>query len=332
MENVSILIALYNAESYIKQAILSILCQSYQNFKVIIYNDGSTDGSLELLKSLQSIDNRIIIHHGEENKGIAFTRDYLMKQVDTDYFAWMDADDISMPNRLSEQIYFLENNPDFAAVSGGFIRMHNSETYVPLTDPRVTRTQLLMYNVIVNPTAMVRTAAARESNFSFVGAGIKSATDYAFWLALVCVGKIKNLESPLILYRTHETQESIANKSNQNNSAKELITRNFEKFNVMEARHYIDDIYLFSGECPTLKNPYKIGNIYKKLIANTATNSNYDQNFLIDELQKLYMRYCKFFGVQGFIAYIKVFGLRSLLKRKKFGLDFLNRCVTFERK
>ena len=108
---VSILMPVYNSEKYLREAIKSILNQTFTNFELIIINDGSTDNSLKIIKSFK--DNRIKIIKNKGNLGLIKTLNKGIDLAQGKYIARMDADDIAMPKRLEKQIAFFNENPDY---------------------------------------------------------------------------------------------------------------------------------------------------------------------------------------------------------------------------
>lgn len=106
---ISIVIPCYNAESFIKDTINSVLTQSYQNFEIIIINDGSTDQSLEIIKNISDARINII---NKKNSGISDTRNIGLQQAEGKYVLFLDSDDIISPNYLKSGIELLENSTD----------------------------------------------------------------------------------------------------------------------------------------------------------------------------------------------------------------------------
>jgi glycosyltransferase involved in cell wall biosynthesis len=104
----SILIPFYNREKYLPDALMSIENQSYKDFKVIMYDDGSTDRSLEIAREFQSQNKNTKIIVWERNMGVSHARNQLLVAIDTPYAAWMDSDDISDRNRFSLQMRAIE--------------------------------------------------------------------------------------------------------------------------------------------------------------------------------------------------------------------------------
>ena len=108
---VSVLMSVYNGDRYLDEAIDSILSQTYENFEFIIINDGSTDHTKDILSSYSNQDNRIRVFH-QKNHGLTFSLNRGLELSRGKYVARMDADDISSPRRLEEQINYLRANPE----------------------------------------------------------------------------------------------------------------------------------------------------------------------------------------------------------------------------
>ena len=111
----SVLMPVYNVEQYVAEAIESILNQTFNNFELIIIDDGSTDASRVIASEYAKKDHRIRFY-SRENRGIVKTRNELLLLAQGKYFAIMDGDDISYPTRLEEQLNFLVNSNDYLIV------------------------------------------------------------------------------------------------------------------------------------------------------------------------------------------------------------------------
>ncbi|MEY8348462.1 glycosyltransferase [Bacillus cereus] len=113
--NVSVITAVYNGECYLQECIDSILNQTYKDFEYIIVNDGSTDGTKEILNKI--VDDRVTIIHSQKNKGAATSLNIGIETAKGKWIAIQDADDISRPTKLEEQIEYLKQNPNVIGVS-----------------------------------------------------------------------------------------------------------------------------------------------------------------------------------------------------------------------
>ena len=107
----------YNAEEFLAESIGSVLKQTYYNFELLILDDTSTDNSLKIIKDYAKEDKRIKVLVNNENQKTAKSRNILLKKATTEFIAWMDADDISLPHWLQTQMDFLKQNPNIDVVS-----------------------------------------------------------------------------------------------------------------------------------------------------------------------------------------------------------------------
>ena len=114
---VSVMMAAYNAERYVEEAVVSILGQTFADFELLILDDGSTDGTLGLLERLAASDGRIRVS-SRPNAGIVATRNELFRMARGEFVAVLDSDDVAMPRRLELEVDYLRRNPDCLAVGG----------------------------------------------------------------------------------------------------------------------------------------------------------------------------------------------------------------------
>src|SRR3990172_5385939 len=121
---VSVLMPFYNAERYVGEAIESILCQTFKEFELVAIDDGSTDRSLEVVRGYACRDTRIRCF-SSAHKGIAATRNETLSRANGKYIAVMDADDISLPERLAKQVAYLESHPECVLV-GSWVQLMDS--------------------------------------------------------------------------------------------------------------------------------------------------------------------------------------------------------------
>jgi len=101
---ISVLIPVYNRQEYLLRSVESILNQTYKNLEVIIYDDGSTDNSFDLMFDLSKKDKRIHLIKGTKNTGVWYSRNMLLSACNTDFACWHDSDDISLPSRIELQL------------------------------------------------------------------------------------------------------------------------------------------------------------------------------------------------------------------------------------
>ncbi|NHJ46179.1 MAG: glycosyltransferase family 2 protein, partial [Asgard group archaeon] len=112
---VTVLMSVFNGEKYLREAIDSVLHQTFTDFEFLIINDGSTDNSVEIINSYD--DERIHLVHNEQNIGLAASLNKGINLARGEYIARMDCDDINHQTRLEKQVKFMDKNPDIGLLS-----------------------------------------------------------------------------------------------------------------------------------------------------------------------------------------------------------------------
>jgi glycosyltransferase involved in cell wall biosynthesis len=217
MPRISVILACYNTERYIASAVRSILAQTFRDFELILIDDGSTDGSSGICKQLAAQDSRIKLV-ARPNKGLTKSLNEGVSLATAPLIARMDADDLSMPTRFEKQVGYLDALPECVCVGSRVTLIDPYGSPISVTDHKLTHEEIdadLMKGIgwsIVHPAAMMRTDAVRK-----VGGyreQFKTSQDLDLWLRLAEIGKLANLEEPLVQYRQHF--ESVAfNKADE---------------------------------------------------------------------------------------------------------------------
>ena len=201
---VSVVMPVYNQEKYVRDAIESILNQTFQDFELIVVNDGSDDDSES--KILSCRDERIVYVRNEENQGNYPARNIGIAKAKGRYVAVMDADDLAFPTRLEQQFTYLENHRDLCAVGSGFTFSDTlRKCRHPLGDEEI-RLALLDRNSFMHASLMIRMEALRE--LGGYNETYRYASDYDLVCRLVLYGKVENLPDILMIYRCHPDQIS----------------------------------------------------------------------------------------------------------------------------
>jgi glycosyltransferase involved in cell wall biosynthesis len=156
---VSVLMAAYNTEKYIKDSIESILDQTFKDFELIILDDASKDSTWKIIKDYESKDSRVRVFQNEKNLTISPTRNKLIGLSTADYIAWQDADDISLPERLQKQYEYMLNNPK-VGICGGSLQFFNDKENLSVRDynekDKDLRGKLFLQSPVSQPAAMIR--------------------------------------------------------------------------------------------------------------------------------------------------------------------------------
>lgn len=212
----SVIMSVYNAELYIKEAIDSILNQTFRDFEFIIIEDCSTDNSLKILENYASIDNRICIIKKEKNqgaKGFINNLNLGIKKAKGKYIARMDADDISSLDRFQKQVDYLENNSSIFMV-GSIVSLINANDELigmmetPEIDSEI-KNRMINHISMFHPVILFRS----EKNI-FYREKMYGCEDYDLYLRLMNEGKkFYNFQEPLLKYRI--LNDSISRKESK---------------------------------------------------------------------------------------------------------------------
>jgi glycosyltransferase involved in cell wall biosynthesis len=198
---------MYNALPFVKEAIGSILCQSFEDFELLIIDNGSTDGSLEYVKSLP--DQRVqVLSEQQRGAGRALTAGIFAGRGE--FLAVMDADDIAHPDRLRTEVEFLEAHPDIVLVGTRFAFIVGSVIVPVPPQPKehddIKRALLEGRPVICNPSTMFRAKEAKAvGGHRLPGPG----HDVDFFLRIAEIGNVTNIQNLLHYYRLHGASTSI---------------------------------------------------------------------------------------------------------------------------
>jgi glycosyltransferase involved in cell wall biosynthesis len=206
---VSVIIPVYNGARYLRESTESILDQSFKDFELLLINDGSTDETLAIMRSYH--DSRIRILNNTTNTGLASVRNKGILESKGEYVAWLDADDISMPERLEKQVSLLDKNPEIG-ICGTYAKIIGTQKSMEWrypTDPDVLSCHLLFYDPIITSSAILRKKILAENNLLFNPA-YPPAEDYDLWERMSRHCSIINIPEVLTSYRIHESQTSSA--------------------------------------------------------------------------------------------------------------------------
>lgn len=201
---VSVILPVYNGAKTIRRAVESIIMQTYKNFEFIIINDGSKDGTPEILASLD--DKRIRILH-QDNQGLVASINRGIKEATGKYIARMDADDVALPERLKKQVDFMKRNPSMAVLGTAVKVVYNDGT--ERIRKRPFDTAAIRENIVKICPFSHSSVMIRKEVFDKVGLydsskdGSKQllVEDYDLWVRILVAGyDMANLPDVLMLY------------------------------------------------------------------------------------------------------------------------------------
>lgn len=202
---VSVIMGVYNLNNrlILETSINSILNQTHKKIEFIICDDGSTDGTYELIKNITKDENRVILIRNDKNYGLAFTLNKCLNTARGEYIARMDADDISHPDRIEKEVQFLETNREYALV-GCMAYLCNEDGIwgkrSVIEKPEVKN--MLFGSPFIHPTILVRKKIYQDlCGYRIANETIRTE-DYDFFLRLYELGyKGYNLQEYLFIFR-----------------------------------------------------------------------------------------------------------------------------------
>lgn len=211
---ISVVMPVYNAEQYLKEAVDSILDQTYTDFELIAINDGSKDGSAKILDEYAKKDPRVIAVH-QENKGLVATLHRAIEMARGEFIARMDGDDVSFPRRFEQQVAVLDANPDVILVAGGFEVIDEDSEFLyrevlPAHDRDLKRRMLLRnplaHGSVTFRKAILKTVGNYTDEFG-------PTEDFELWSRMSLAGKFVALEQTIFRWRVNST--GITSNNNQ---------------------------------------------------------------------------------------------------------------------
>lgn len=228
---VSVIMSVWNNGPYVAKTIDSILAQTFDNFEFIIMDDRGGDNTVEIIRSYN--DPRIKLHTNPENMGIARSLNSAISKATGEYIAVMDGDDIAEPERLAQQVAYMDAHPDTGILGTSAYEITSADALIcsrrqPISDDAI-RFQGLFLAPFYHPSIMYRASIIREHQLEYDGA-FKSSLDYHFWCAVMRHCKhAANLPEPLIRYRIHAQSSSVQNKALQTDEKRMTALDNLQR-------------------------------------------------------------------------------------------------------
>ena len=286
---ISIIMSNFNTpEEYLREAIESVLIQTYDNFEFIIIDDCSTDNSLEIIRSYD--DERIVILKNEKNMGITKSLNRGLSVATGEFVARMDADDICLPKRFEKQVDFLRENTDVivcgtAAEFVGEWQKHNSNRIVLRNIPKRDqyRIHLLFGNYpnIVHSSAMFNNTKLQEHGIRYNEKYIY-AQDYRMWISCSEVAECASLDDVLMQITVRDGTISTSKKELQEKCVQGIIQEQFNKLHLVVSPEVLQFHRCLFPRANVIYH-LAIKEWFEKIIAANKTYKEFNQK----EMQKL---------------------------------------------
>ena len=234
MPEISVLMSVYNGEKYLKAALDSILNQTFSDFEFIVVDDGSTDQTSGILDGCS--DSRMVRLHNPYNIGLTRSLNRGLETVKSRYIARMDADDIAVPERLQEQIDFMEQHPEIGMLSGnirlinptGEVLNNDEPVYEKAASHEMLKWQLLWTNPVPHMTVMLRKDVLDKHHLTYVPE-YNTAEDHELWATLAQHTRLVRLNRVWAFHRRIESSVSHSRREDQLATQYRVIAREIQK-------------------------------------------------------------------------------------------------------
>lgn len=218
---VSIIMSVFNGEQFLRESVNSILNQTYKNYEIIVIDDGSTDNTNQILSSY--VNSKLQVYKNETNQGLIYSLNKAIQLAQGNLLARMDADDIAMPHRLETQVSYFDNYPELAILgSAYYLRSHKrNKLHIPAIKLGAIQANTLFNSPFGHPTVMLNRAVIGEDRLKY-NKDYKHAEDYELWSNIVFNAVTSNIAEPLLTYRVHSNQVSVAFNHQQQIAARQI--------------------------------------------------------------------------------------------------------------
>ena len=285
---VTVLMPAYNGEKYLREAIDSILSQTFRDFEFLIINDGSTDATVEIINSYT--DHRVRLVHNDANLGLIATLNKGLDMARGEFVARQDADDISHPTRLEKQISFMDSHPEVVLLGtqvhyiDQYGKKYNSYGEYKARGELAIRWQLIFDNPFAHSSVMMRTGIVRD--IGGYDEHFLACEDYDLWSRLVYAHSADNLKEALLYYRCHPSSMT-ANCSKENNLlVGGILRRTCNSYINFDPSEELIDLWL------SVNNPYNF-------------NSSVNAQKLIHYIEFIYSKFILIYPIAQSDAEIK---------------------------
>jgi len=299
---VTVLMPLYNGEKYVRKAVESILLQTWRDFELLIIDDGSSDRGPDIVSAIT--DERIILLRNSSNMGVAATLNRGLAMARGRYIARMDADDISLPDRLERQVRFMDNHPD-VGISGGWVRLFGGgqlpyTCQVPV-DSQDVAAYMLFENSLWHVTAIIRKNAINQATLKYDPVFSRSE-DYDLWTRAGEHFALANIDHILVRVRRHKESVTRLNWDEMTKQTENIQHRLLERVGLQLSPSEIS-FHHWVGRGYRFHKTERVRDAEKWLLQIVSANQKtlvYADNSLKQAVGRVWFRLCANSGTLGF--------------------------------
>ena len=215
---ISVIMGIYNCAHTLAEALDSLLAQTYQDFKVIMCNDGSNDDTYKIAASYAASNpTKFVLINNERNMGLNYTLNHCLKYADTEFVARMDGDDISLPSRFEKEINFLDEHPEITIVSSPMIYFDEDGDFRNGggIEKYPTKNDFINGTPFCHAPCMVRTEAYKAVGGYSVDQKLLRVGDYHLWFKMYAKG-YRGYVFPEPLYKMRDDRNATARRNWRN--------------------------------------------------------------------------------------------------------------------
>lgn len=238
---VSVVLPICNGQDYILDAINSIRMQTFTDFELIVIDNASADATPKLIKQAAKEDKRIVILTNETNIGVVGSLNRGLKESRGTYYARADGDDIALPNRLAEQVAYMESHPNVVALSNWGEKFGGaSGRIITATSAAGIRATSLFISPMVHASSIMRTSALLKHQITY--RPNCPLEDFDIWVRLSKIGDLAALPKVLFRYRVHSASMTARSTSYIRGAVRVILRDSLE--NYLEPRglgHFLND-------------------------------------------------------------------------------------------
>ena len=325
---ISVIMAVYNGERFLRQTMESIISQSFTSFEVIAVDDASTDNTPYILKEYALKDNRVKIYRNEKNMRLANSLNKAAELAKGKYILRMDADDICLKDRFLKQYEYMEKNPKtdlsfckfFALTENGIIPSAVSRK----CDEESIKAMFLFFCPVLHPGVIVKASFFKKYKYDFLHT---CSEDLDLWIRMLTDGAVFTCSGEyLLLYRMHKNSITAKTKEKQKEEVllSERIFYNHFLLGLPKEKEefYINGVY-FKDEC-NLKQLYLF---YKYIKKANKKKKLFNKKAVITALAEVLAEYKRNFNLNIFkkLSFLRFGGIRLaaefIQKKKRTCLD-----------
>ncbi|GHV18264.1 hypothetical protein FACS18949_11720 [Clostridia bacterium] len=237
MALISVVLPVYNSEQFLSEAVESILAQTFQDWELLaVCEPDSNDSSDKVLAKYAQKDNRIHVISNTQRLGLAASLNVGIRLANGEFIARMDSDDISLPNRFSVELNYMQNHPETSIVGCNAKFIGNSGKYIGHTDSyeataEQLKSDLMFWCNVRHPTAFFRKSDIYKYDL-FYDENYPLAEDFELWTRGCHKARIENIPDILLLYRWRVESQTHANEQRGAEIHQKIMRRSFEAMGI----------------------------------------------------------------------------------------------------